>query len=213
MTKFFYPLILTILAFPIPAFGDIVVDNYAEAGGGGYGLRINFFGQQSSVIAQQFNTGGNTVELHEISVNITRDTATADFTATLWSSSNNNLPDVALANLSLVNAPQANIEDTYTFRPDTRFFLDGQTDYFFSIEDNISSNSGVSGSVFFSNNYIGNGNILEQVARSNDSGATWTTAGSNAILISVTSIPEASGIAILAFFANALIAVTRFRTS
>ncbi|MEZ6094061.1 MAG: choice-of-anchor R domain-containing protein [Pirellulaceae bacterium] len=188
---------LVVIAICSSAWGElIVVDNFSESGGGGYGLRFSFFGTTSSTVAQQFDTGGDTLKLGTISTSIWRDTASLNFQGKLWSTDVNDRPGSLLTTMSLVNNPIAGGYDRYQFRPDVEIYLSGQAKYFFSIEDLASTNSAVEGSVFGSNNYVGPGNLYENIWISPDSGQTWTSNNVNAIVMQVTSVPEGNAVAL-----------------
>ncbi|MEL7496124.1 MAG: choice-of-anchor R domain-containing protein [Planctomycetota bacterium] len=176
---------------------DLIVDNFSESGGGGYGLNSTFFGVQRNKVAQEFNTGGRDFRLNGISVMIIRDSAIADFSGELWSSNAANMPDTLLGTLSLANNPSPTGFSEYYFRADGTIQLDGQSNYFFSVEDNVSDLSAIAGSVFGSNNYTGPGNILDNVRLQSSSSSPWTPFGSNAVLLKVVGNPEPNSIMLL----------------
>ena len=174
---------------------EFVIDNFSETGGPGYGLNTNFFSNVSNTVGQQFNTGGLDYQLQSISVIIISDTPGHDFTAQLLSTMTSGQPGAALTSLSLANNPIGFGFRKYTFTPDSSFVLDGQTDYFFSIKDNLSGNSGIVGSVPGSNNSSGPGQLFDAVWLNPNSNANWQLfGGQNALLMQVNAVPEPSSL-------------------
>lgn len=195
-----------------PGHAEIIIDNFSESGGGGYGLRSTFFGLQDNKIAQEFNTGGRDLQLNRVAVQIIRSNAAsqaADFTAEIWTSTNST-PDSYVGDLTLINNPTGSGYQRYDFRANN-ISLSGQTNYFFAIKDNASDFSAIAGSVFNSNNYTGFGSILENVQLQASSGSNWTTFGSNAIVIQAIGTPEPNSLLLIGMSSIALLANRRRR--
>lgn len=196
-------LILLSCYLPHAATADLIVDNFSESGGGGYGLNSSFFGNQKNKVAQQFNTGGRDMRLVHASVIVLRDQPVPDFTAELWSSDAFERPDTLLGTLTLANNPLPNGFNEYLFRADGVIQLDGQSNYFFAVQDNADgSTSALAGSVFGSNNSTGPGNVLENVWRLSDGSPAWVPFGTNAALIKIVGNPEPGSLLMLSAIAG-----------
>lgn len=213
-----YPMLRCLLASIVtlavaqPSSAGIIIDNFTETSPSVFTLRSTFFGTASTTRAQQFNTGGLSYSLDSISVQILRDTAASDFAAQLWTA-NGNTPDTAVLNLSLANSPPAGPNETYVFTPNAHFVMNPSQDYFFSIENKVGLNSFVHATPSTSNNYVGPGTLISNVASSTDSGANWTTFTANEFLFRLegTFVPEPSAFGCFSLIAAACAGFRRRR--
>jgi len=150
-----------------------------------------------------------------VSVLLTRDTFAPDFTAELWTGTGS-VPQTKIADFvaGITPGPHGGLE-TYSFLPSSSTTLLQTGNYFFSIRNNIGTNSSIGMTFFGGNSFTGPGTIFDERASSSDLGTNWSSQ-SNALVLRVdgtpaAAVPEPSSFLMLGVVGTGVAAVRRKR--